>query len=166
MNTEKQKQEMSFLEHLEVFRWHLVRSVFAVLFFAVIAFIFKGILFDGILLAPKNPDFPTYKMLCYLSQQMGMGDALCMDELPFILMNISMSGQFSTHIMTSIVAGFVVAFPYVFWEIWSFIKPALYSKETKITRWVVFFTSILFSVGVLFGYYLVAPLSIYFTGFA
>ena len=108
---------MSFLEHLEVFRWHLVRSVFAVLFFAVIAFIFKGILFDGILLAPKNPDFPTYKMLCYLSQQMGMGDALCMDELPFILMNISMSGQFSTHIMTSIVAGFVVAFPYVFWDL-------------------------------------------------
>ena len=118
MNTEKQKQEMSFLEHLEVFRWHLVRSVFAILFFAVIAFIFKGIVFDGILLAPKNPDFPTYKMLCFLSQKIGMGDALCMDELPFILMNISMSGQFSTHIMTSIVAGFVVAFPYVFWEMW------------------------------------------------
>ena len=74
MNTEKQKQEMSFLEHLEVFRWHLVRSVFAVLFFAVIAFIFKGFVFDGILLAPKNPDFPTYKMLCFLSQK---NDLIC-----------------------------------------------------------------------------------------
>ena len=164
MNTEKQKQEMSFLEHLEVFRWHLVRSVFAVLFFAVIAFIFKGILFDSILLAPKNPDFPTYKMLCYLSQQMGMGDALCMDELPFILMNISMSGQFSTHIMTSIVAGFVVAFPYVFWEMWRFISPALHDDESSVAKGVVFFSSILFLLGVLFGYYVVSPLSIHFLG--
>ena len=164
MNTEKQKQEMSFLEHLEVFRWHLVRSVFAVLFFAVIAFIFKGILFDGILLAPKNPNFPTYKMLCYLSQQMGMGDALCMDELPFILMNISMSGQFSTHIMTSIVAGFVVAFPYVFWEMWRFISPALHDDESSVAKGVVFFSSILFLLGVLFGYYVVSPLSVHFLG--
>tara|TARA_B110000263_G_scaffold162342_1_gene141248 strand:- start:2775 stop:3599 length:825 start_codon:yes stop_codon:yes gene_type:complete len=164
MNTEKQKQEMSFLEHLEVFRWHLVRSVFAVLFFAVIAFIFKSILFDGILLAPKNPDFPTYKMLCYLSQQMGMGDALCMDELPFILMNISMSGQFSTHIMTSIVAGFVVAFPYVFWEMWRFISPALHDDESSVANGVVFFSSILFLLGVLFGYYVVSPLSVHFLG--
>ena len=164
MNTEKQKQEMSFLEHLEAFRWHLVRSVFAVLFFAVIAFIFKSILFDGILLAPKNPDFPTYKMLCYLSQQMGMGDALCMDELPFILMNISMSGQFSTHIMTSIVAGFVVAFPYVFWEMWRFISPALHDDESSVANGVVFFSSILFLLGVLFGYYVVSPLSVHFLG--
>jgi sec-independent protein translocase protein TatC len=164
MNTEKQKQEMSFLEHLEVFRWHLVRSVFAVLFFAVIAFIFKSILFDGILLAPKNPDFPTYKMLCYLSQQMGMGDALCMDELPFILMNISMSGQFSTHIITSIVAGFVVAFPYVFWEMWRFISPALHDDESSVANGVVFFSSILFLLGVLFGYYVVSPLSVHFLG--
>ena len=164
MNTEKQKQEMSFLEHLEVFRWHLVRSVFAVLFFAVIAFIFKGILFDGILLAPKNPDFPTYKMLCYLSQQMGMGDALCMDELPFILMNISMSGQFSTHIMTSIVAGFVVAFPYVFWEMWRFISPALHDDESSVAKGVVFFSSTLFLLGILFGYYVVSPLSVHFLG--
>ena len=164
MNTEKQKQEMSFLEHLEVFRWHLVRSVFAVLFFAVIAFIFKGIVFDGILLAPKNPDFPTYKMLCFLSQKMGMGDALCMDELPFILMNISMSGQFSTHIMTSIVAGFVVAFPYVFWEMWRFISPALHDDESNVAKGVVFFSSTLFLLGVLFGYYVVSPLSVHFLG--
>jgi sec-independent protein translocase protein TatC len=134
------------------------------LFFAVIAFIFKGILFDGILLAPKNPDFPTYKMLCYLSQQMGMGDALCMDELPFILMNISMSGQFSTHIMTSIVAGFVVAFPYVFWEMWRFISPALHDDESSVAKGVVFFSSILFLLGVLFGYYVISPLSVHFLG--
>ena len=122
MKKEQQKGDMSFLEHLEVFRWHLVRSALAILFFAILAFVFKGVIFDTILLAPKNPDFPTYKILCYFSQQLGMGNALCMDELPFSLMNISMSGQFSTHIMTSIVAGFVVAFPYVFWEMWRFGK--------------------------------------------
>ena len=164
MNTEKQKGEMSFLEHLEVFRWHLVRSVFAILFFAILAFIFKEIVFDSILLGPKSPNFPTYKILCYLSQYMGMGDALCMDELPFILMNISMSGQFSTHIMTSIVAGFVMAFPYVFWEVWRFISPALYDEESNVAKGVVFFSSSLFLIGVLFGYYVVSPLSIHFLG--
>ena len=164
MNTEKPKREMSFLEHLEVFRWHLVRSALAVLLFAILAFVFKGIVFDSILLAPKNPDFPTYKILCYLSQQLGMGDTLCMDELPFILMNISMSGQFSTHIMTSIVAGFVVAFPYVFWEMWRFISPALHDKESSVAKGVVFFSSSLFMLGVLFGYYVVSPLSVHFLG--
>jgi sec-independent protein translocase protein TatC len=164
MSTDQQKGDMSFLEHLEVFRWHLARSAFAILFFAILAFIFKGIVFDSILLGPKSPDFPTYKILCYLSQQLGMGDALCMDELPFILMNISMSGQFSTHIMTSIVAGFVVAFPYVFWEMWRFIAPALHEKESSVAKGVVFFSSSLFLFGVLFGYYVVSPLSVHFLG--
>ncbi|MBC8266322.1 MAG: twin-arginine translocase subunit TatC [Flavobacteriales bacterium] len=164
MANQKIKEDMSFLEHLEVFRWHLIRSAFAVMFFAVLAFIFKGIVFDGVLLAPKNPDFPTYKILCLLSQKLGMGDTLCMDELPFILMNISMSGQFSTHIMTSIVVGFVVAFPYIFWEMWKFISPALYDKESNVAKGVVFFSSSLFIFGVLFGYYVVAPLSVHFLG--
>tara|TARA_B100000959_G_scaffold166121_1_gene173956 strand:+ start:1199 stop:2032 length:834 start_codon:yes stop_codon:yes gene_type:complete len=158
------KEEMSFLEHLEVFRWHLVRSVVVILSFAILAFIFKGVVFDGILLAPKNPDFPTYRILCFFSKKLGMGDALCMDELPFILMNINMSGQFSAHIMTSIIAGFVVAFPYVFWEIWRFIAPALYEKESSVARGVVFFSSTLFLFGVVFGYYVVSPLSVHFLG--
>lgn len=164
MSTDQQKGDMSFLEHLEVFRWHLVRSAIAILFFAILAFIFKGIVFDSILLGPKNPDFPTYKILCYISQQLGMGEALCMDDLPFMLMNISMSGQFSTHIMTSIVAGFVVAFPYVFWEMWRFIAPALHEKESGLAKGVVFFSSSLFLLGVLFGYYVVSPLSVHFLG--
>ena len=158
------KEEMSFLEHLEVFRWHLVRSVVVILSFAILAFIFKGVVFDGILLAPKNPDFPTYRILCFFSKKLGMGDALCMDELPFILMNINMSGQFSAHIMTSVIAGFVVAFPYVFWEIWRFIAPALYEKESSVARGVVFFSSTLFLFGVVFGYYVVSPLSVHFLG--
>ena len=159
----KEEPEMSFLDHLEIFRWHLIRAAAAILFFSIIAFIFKNVIFDIILLGPKSPDFPTYLALCN-SQFLGLGDALCMEESPFSLMNISMSGQFSTHITTSIFAGFIIAFPYVFWEFWRFISPALYSSETKLARGVVFFSSVLFLVGVLFGYYVIAPLSINFLG--
>ena len=160
----KEESELSFLDHLEIFRWHLIRAAAAILFFSIIAFIFKNVIFDIILLGPKSPDFPTYLALCNISQFLGLGDALCLEESPFSLMNISMSGQFSTHITTSIFAGFIIAFPYVFWEFWRFISPALYSSETKLARGVVFFSSVLFLVGVLFGYYVIAPLSINFLG--
>jgi len=157
-------KEMAFLDHLEIFRWHLIRAAVAVLFFAIIAFIFKDVLFDLILLAPKDPDFPTYKALCFVSQYLGLNDALCLTKSPFSLMNISMSGQFSTHITTSIFAGFIVAFPYVFWELWRFISPALHANEIKMARGIVFFSSILFLFGILFGYYIIAPLSVNFLG--
>ena len=159
-----QDKEMSFLDHLEIFRWHLIRSVIAVLFFAIIAFIFKDIVFDVILLGPKDPNFPTYKALCAISQYLGLEDALCLKESPFTLMNITMSGQFSTHVTTSIFAGFIVAFPYVFWEFWRFIRPALHVNESTMARGIVFFSSVLFLLGVLFGYYVIAPLSVKFLG--
>ncbi|MDA0890033.1 MAG: twin-arginine translocase subunit TatC [Bacteroidetes bacterium] len=159
-----QDKEMSFLDHLEIFRWHLIRSAIAVLFFAIIAFIFKDIVFDVILLGPKDPNFPTYKALCAISQYLGLEDALCLKESPFTLMNITMSGQFSTHVTTSIFAGFIVAFPYVFWEFWRFIRPALHVNESTMARGIVFFSSVLFLLGVLFGYYVIAPLSVNFLG--
>ena len=155
---------MSFLDHLEIFRWHLIRSAIAVLFFAIIAFIFKDIVFDVILLGPKDPNFPTYKALCAISQYLRLEDALCLKESPFTLMNITMSGQFSTHVTTSIFAGFIVAFPYVFWEFWRFIRPALHVNESTMARGIVFFSSVLFLLGVLFGYYVIAPLSVNFLG--
>ena len=157
-------KEMSFLDHLEIFRWHLIRSAIAILSFAIIAFIFKDIVFDVILLGPKYIDFPTYKALCTISQYLGLEDAFCLRESPFSLMNISMSGQFSTHITTSIFVGFIVAFPYVFWEFWRFISPALHANETKMARGIVFFSSVLFLFGVLFGYYVITPLSVNFLG--
>jgi sec-independent protein translocase protein TatC len=159
-----QDKEMSFLDHLEIFRWHLIRSAIAVLFFAIIAFIFKDIVFDVILLGPKDPNFPTYKALCAISQYLGLEDALCLKESPFTLMNITMSGQFSTHVTTSIFAGFIVASPYVFWEFWRFIRPALHVNESTMARGIVFFSSVLFLLGVLFGYYVIAPLSVNFLG--
>ena len=140
--------EMSFLAHLEIFRWHLIRSALAVLFFAIIAFIFKDIVFDVILLGPMLPTFPTYKVLCFISKSLSIGDVFCFTESPFILMNISMSGQFAAHITTSFFAGFIIAFPYVFWEFWCFVRPALHANEITMARGIVFYSSALFLLGV------------------
>ncbi|MBI1287429.1 MAG: twin-arginine translocase subunit TatC [Flavobacteriales bacterium] len=156
--------EMSFLEHLEVLRWHLIRSAAAIFIVAIAAFIAKGFIFDTLLLGPKNPDFWTYRMLCELSEKFNLSDLLCITEIPFDLINISMAGQFSTHIFVSIIAGVVVAFPYIIFEMWRFIKPGLYNKERKYASGMVFYTSVLFIMGVLFGYYIIAPLSVNFLG--
>ncbi len=157
-------KEMSFLDHLEALRWHLIRSTVAILLFTTLAFLNKGLIFDTILLGPKNPDFVTYRFLCYISDKFNLGEALCIKDVSFILMNINMAGQFTNHILISIIAGFIIAFPYVFWEIWRFVNPALHAKERKHTKGVVFFSSVLFISGVLFGYFLIAPLTVNFLG--
>lgn len=156
--------EMSFLEHLEILRWHLVRAISAIFIFAIGAFVAKGFIFDTVLLGPKNGDFWTYRMLCLASERFGLSDLLCITDIPFELINISMAGQFTTHIVVSIISGFVVAFPYVMFELWRFIKPGLYSTERKYARGMVFYTSFLFALGILFGYYIIAPLSVNFLG--
>lgn len=163
-NQNSEKAEMSFLEHLEALRWHLMRAVIAVLTFAIGLFFYREIVFDHFLFAPKHPDFWTYRMLCKLSDYLEMGDALCIKELPFELINTELSGQFTMHIWVSFVAGFILAAPYVLWEIWRFIKPALHEKERKYSKGVVLFSSLLFFLGVLFGYYVIVPLSINFLG--
>lgn len=155
--------EMSFLEHLEVLRWHLVRAISSIFIFAIGAFLAKGFIFDTVLLGPKNGDFWTYRMLCKLSDKIG-SDLLCITEIPFELINISMAGQFTTHIVVSIIAGFIMSFPYVIFELWRFIKPGLYEGERKYATGMVFYTSFLFLTGVLFGYYIIAPLSVNFLG--
>jgi len=159
-----EEQEMSFLEHLEELRWTLVRSAIAILVVASVAFVCKEFVFDFLLLAPKNADFWTYRMFCELSKLLDMGESLCVDDLEFALQNISMSGQFTTHIVVSAVAGFIGAFPFVTYQFWSFLRPGLKDEERKATRGVVFYTTILFLMGVLFGYYLITPLSVRFLG--
>jgi sec-independent protein translocase protein TatC len=156
--------EMSFLEHLEVLRWHLVRSVASIFIFGIIAFIAKSVVFDVILLGPKKRDFWTYRMLCKASEKFGLSDLLCITDIPFGLINISMAGQFTTHIVVSIIIGFIVSFPYIIFEIWRFIKPGLHKTERKYATGMVFYTSMLFITGVLFGYYIIAPLSVNFLG--
>jgi sec-independent protein translocase protein TatC len=155
--------EMSFLDHLEELRWHLVRAILAIVILAVVAFIFKNIVFDHIIIAPSRPDFFTNKVLCSFGKFIGI-ERLCINAEQLNLFNIKMSGQFSAHIMVSLIGGFIVAFPYVFWEIWQFLVPALYSNEKKYARGSVFFSSLLFMLGVLFGYYIIVPLSVHFLG--
>ncbi len=155
--------EMSFLEHLEVMRWHLLRSIAAIVILALVAFVFKDIMFDKIILAPKEPPFPTNRWLCQLGEILGL-ERICINQNPFTLQTVKMAEQFSMHIIVSLVAGIVVAFPYIFWEFWRFIVPALYDKERNTAQGAVFFTSLLFIMGVMFGYYIISPLSVNFLG--
>lgn len=161
IDTEPQEGEMTFLEHLEELRWHLIRSVMAIVVFAILVFLAKDFVWHHIILAPSRTDFWTYEMLCKAADWLNR-QALCINELPFIIQSRKMTGQFTTHITTSALIGLIISFPYVFWEIWSFIAPGLYVKERRSTRGAVFFVSMLFMIGVLFGYYIIAPLSVNF----
>ncbi|MEY8848373.1 twin-arginine translocase subunit TatC [Psychroserpens sp. XS_ASV72] len=155
--------EMSFLDHLEDLRWHLIRVTLGILICATIAFIFSGFVFEHIVFAPKRMDFPTYKWLCKASQFIGINDTtFCATEFPFKIQSRTVAGQFSADIWTSIYAGLVLAFPYVIYQLWSFISPGLHASERKYSKGFIFTTSFLFFLGVLFGYYIVTPLSINF----
>jgi len=164
MSKDSSKDEMSFLDHLEELRWHLIRSVLAILIVATAAFIFKDFIFDVLLFGPKNKNFVTYRWFCSLSQSLGQGNSFCIEELPFRIQSRTMAGQFSAHLWTSVLAGFIVSFPYIIFEFWKFISPGLYEKERKNARGFIFIASFLFFIGVLFGYYIVTPLSINFLG--
>jgi len=161
--SESTKKEMSFLEHLEVLRWHLVRAFGSVFIFAILAFIFKSFVFDTIILAPSNPDFLTNRFLSDLGSQFNM-PLLSINQIPLSFQNINMSGQFTTHIWVSFVVGIVLSFPYIFWEFWRFVRPALYQNEINNSRGAIFFASTLFSIGILFAYYIICPLSVHFLG--
>ncbi len=161
--SEKEEDGMSFLEHLEVLRWHLIRAVLAVLVFAIAAFVFYDIIFDKIILAPKNVDFFTNRMFGLFADYVGV-ESLRINTKPFQVININMAGQFATHITVSLVIGLIAGFPYLFFEFWRFVKPALYRKEQKHARGSIFYTSFLFALGVSFGYYVITPLSVHFLG--
>jgi sec-independent protein translocase protein TatC len=153
--------EMSFLEHLEELRWHIIRSVVAIVVLMIIAFTFKNIIFDRIILAPKEPDFLTNRLLCKLGMLVHI-EKLCINTKPVNLISIKMAGQITTHITVALVAGVILAFPYILWEFWKFFRPALHSNEKQHAKGAVLISSMLFFVGVLFGYYALAPLSIHF----
>lgn len=154
---------MSFLEHLEELRWHIIRSVLAIVFFMIIAFVLKSFVFNNIILAPKNPEFFTNRMLCKLGELLHT-TALCINSKHLNLINIKMAGQLTTHIAVSMIAGVILAFPVILWEFWQFFKPALRPNESKHARGAVLAASLLFFTGVLFGYYMLSPLSMHFLG--
>lgn len=148
--------EMTFLDHLEALRWHLVRSVVAILVIAIGTFLAKDFVFNVVLFGPRNPDFITYRIFCSIS------DAICFQPPAFQIITRDLAEKFMVHFKSSFILGFVLSFPYIFWEIWRFIKPALYEKEQKAATGVVFICSLLFLTGVLFGYYIISPFSISF----
>lgn len=159
--------EMSFLEHLEELRWHIIRSVVVIMVLMILAFVMKNFIFDTIILAPKDSDFITNRLLCNLGHANLFGhqlsiDALCINRQPLNLISIKMAGQITTHILVALVAGVIMAFPVVIYEFWMFFKPALHENEAKYTKGAVLATTSLFFTGVLFGYFILAPLSIHF----
>ncbi len=158
-----QPVEMSFWDHVDALRGHLFRSVLAILVFSILAFLNREIVFEKIILAPKESGFITNQLLCQLGQWLKVG-GLCIDEYTIDIININVSGQFTTHITISFFIGLVLAFPYVIWEIWRFLQPALYENEKKHSRGAVLAMSFLFIVGILFGYYVIIPLTLNFFG--
>lgn len=156
-----EKKEMSFLDHLEALRWHIIRSAIAVCVFSILAFIEKDFIFDSIIFAPKSPEFWTNRMMALLADYVGI-ESLRINTHPLQLISINMSGQFMVHVWTAIIAGLIISAPYVIFQFWSFIKPALYENERKHATGAVFYMTFLFFLGIMFGYYLIVPLSIDF----
>jgi len=157
-------KEMSFLDHLEDLRWHLIRSFLSVIILTAIAFLAKDFIFNVLIFGPKHSDFPTYKILCKIAQFIGFKDSFCFTELPFRIQSRTMGGQFSAHVWTSVTAGFIIAFPYILNEMWKFVSPGLKANERSSAKGFILIASLLFFIGVLFGYYVVTPLSINFLG--
>ncbi|MEO6166775.1 MAG: twin-arginine translocase subunit TatC [Chitinophagales bacterium] len=155
--------EMSFLDHLEELRWHLIRSLLAIVVAGVILFLNKSFIFDQIILAPKNPQFWTYRMMCKLGELLHWS-GLCTTEISFTITNIDLSAPFMIHLQIAFILGLVFMFPYIFWEFWKFVKPALFEGEQKQASGAVIAASFLFYVGILFGYYLIVPFTVNFLG--
>ncbi len=158
----KDINEMSFLDHLEDLRWHLIRICLAVIIVATLAFIFSRFIFEAIIFAPLDMTFPTYNLLCQTAKLFGMDTSFCAKEMPMILQNRTMAGQFSADIWTAVLAGFIISFPYIIYQLWKFISPGLHSSERKYSRGFITISSMLFFIGALFGYYIVTPLSLNF----
>ncbi len=154
---------MTFWSHLEELRGHLIRSAIAVVVFAIAAFIAKDFLFTQVILAPKEPYFLTNRAFCWLSEQLSI-PALCINAEPVKLINIELAGQFTTHVVVSLIVGIIISIPYIVWEIWRFIRPGLQPREQDNSRGAVLIISGLFLTGILFAYFLIVPLSINFLG--
>ena len=161
---EREEDEMTFLDHLEELRWRIMRSAIAIAIGAIVLFVMKDFVFNTIIFGPRQIDFASFRAWCSLGDWIGLGDKLCVKEIKYEVISTTMLGQFTAHLVVSIVGGIILAFPYLFFEFWSFVKPGLKENEKKSVRGVSFFTSLLFFGGVVFGYYVIVPLSLQFLG--
>ena len=153
---------MSFIDHLEALRWHIMRALLAVLLGAIVVFVYMDFFFDKVIMGPTRSNFITYRVLCAASHKLGLGNSMCLDDIKIDFISTEMSSQFMMSFTIAFVGGLVIAFPYVFWEFWRFVKPALTKKELKRTRGVIFWVSLLFFSGISFGYFLIAPYTVNF----
>ncbi len=156
--------EMSFFDHLEILRWHLIRSIGAITIVSLVLFFFKNFVFDYAIGGPLRKDFPTYQLLCNISEKIGW-DKLCLSPPDLVLQNLGFGEAFFLHIKVTLILGFIVAFPYVVYELWKFVKPGLRRGEVKSIRWLVLVCSVLFFLGTSFGYFVVAPFAVNFLAF-
>lgn len=155
-------KEMTFLEHLEELRWHIIRALVAILGLGIVLFLFQGWMFDVVIFGPTQPDFLSYRAICSLSNAVGLGDMMCFSPPDFQKIATGFGEPFIISIKVSFVMGLIIAFPYVLWEFWTFIKPGLYPKERRAARGMVAICSSLFLLGVLFGYYIISPFAVNF----
>ncbi len=157
-----EEKEMSFLDHLEELRWHIVRSFSAIFIVAFFVFIYIKVIFDQVLLAHLKPDFLTYQFFCKAFSFIGIDSSFCNIEFKQTLQVLNPTQQLMTAIWSSLILGFVISFPYVLWEMWRFISPGLNKNERKRSRGFIFYASLLFFLGILFSYYVIIPMSVYF----
>lgn len=160
-NENGERSEMSFVDHLDVLRGHLFKSALAIAVGAVIVGIYNKFFVRDILMGPTHDDFPTYKLLCKIGTALNI-NRLCMKGIGIKMQSTAVSGQFSVFFNVVLIGGFIIAFPFVFNQFWKFIKPALTKKELRSTRGVIFWVSLLFFMGVLFGYFVIAPYTVSF----
>ncbi|WP_017256833.1 twin-arginine translocase subunit TatC [Pedobacter arcticus] len=154
--------EMSFFDHLAELRIHLVRSSIAIVITTIFCFVYYDFIFDTIIMGPRKSSFWTYRMMCKIGEYFNMGPDFCITNIPGKIINTEMAGQFTLQINSALMTGVVLGFPYLLWEIWRFVKPALKDNERKSATGFVFYATLLFVVGILFGYFIVAPLSVNF----
>jgi sec-independent protein translocase protein TatC len=156
--------EMSFFDHLEALRWHIVRSLAAVLVGMIVVFLKINFVYDNIIMAPTHHTFITYRILCSVGHFLKLGDSLCMPDVPLEFQSMQLSGQFMQALSSSFTFGVIIAAPYILWELWRFVKPALKPQELQYTRGIIFWTSLLFFTGIAFGYFVIAPYTVNFFG--
>ena len=161
-NSAGEKAEMSFVDHLEVLRGHLFRSVIAIVVGGIVVAVYNDFFVKKVLMGPTHSDFPTYAAMCKVGRYLNLGDALCMKDMVVKMQNTAVSGQFSMWFTVVLIGGVIIAFPYIFFEFWRFIRPALTEKELGKTRGVIFWVSLLFFTGVAFGYFVIAPYTVNF----
>ncbi len=154
--------EMSFFDHLDVLRMHLIRSSIAIVAFTSVAFIYYDFIFDKVIMAPGKPAFWTFRMMCIIGEKFNLGPDFCVKKINFNIINTELAGQFTLQMNSSLMIGIVLGFPYLLFEIWRFVKPALYDKERQSASGFTFYASLLFFTGIMFGYYIISPLSINF----